>query len=154
MPQNSRFTRNDIGCGTGLTCSLLGEMGYRNLNGIDYSPDMLSVAASREIYKNLTLADLNQPLEFADHSFDAAISSGTFTHGHVGAEPMDEIFRILRPGGLLACTVHQELWQSKGFEDKFASLQQAGIARQLSLHEGKFFRDGPVEGWFCLFQKI
>lgn len=143
----------DIGCGTGLTCSLLAEQGYRNLYGIDYSADMLRVAGTRAIYRGLTLADLNQPLAFADHSFEAAISSGTFTHGHVGAEPMEEIFRILKPGGLLACTVHQELWQSKGFADKFDSLQQSGIASCLSLREGKFFDQGPVEGWFCLYQK-
>ena len=34
----------DIGCGTGLSCVFLAEMGYTNLDGIDLSPDMVRVA--------------------------------------------------------------------------------------------------------------
>ena len=86
-------------------------------------------------------------------SYDAVISSGTFTHGHVGPQPLDEIFRVLKPGGILACTVHQDLWQSLGFKDRFNALVEQGIAVQMSLELGSYYRDQPVEGWFCVYRK-
>lgn len=143
----------DIGCGTGLTCRLLAEKGYSNLDGIDFSADMLSVARERGIYRELIQADVNQPLEIESGRYDGAISSGTFTHGHVGAEPLDEIFRVLKPGGILACTVHQDLWQSMGFEAKFTTLVERDVATSVSLELGSYYTDGPVEGWFCVYRK-
>ncbi len=143
----------DIGCGTGLTCVYLAEKGFSNLDGIDISPDMVRVAGERGIYRELLVGDVNQTLERDSNSYDAVISSGTFTHGHVGPEPLDEIFRILRPGGLLACTVHQDLWQSMGFKSRLNLLVEQGIAIREQLYEDKYYKDGPKEGWFCLYRK-
>ena len=143
----------DIGCGTGLTCVFLAEKGYTNLDGIDLSPDMVRVAGERGIYRELLVGDVNQALERDDESYDAVISSGTFTHGHVGPQPLDEIFRILRPGGILACTVHQDLWTSMGFEAKLDALVEQGIAIHLSSQLGSYYKDAPVEGWFCVYRK-
>jgi predicted TPR repeat methyltransferase len=143
----------DIGCGTGLTCVFLHQQGYRALDGIDLSPDMVRVAENRGIYQDVLLGDVNQPLAVADNSYDAAISSGTFTHGHVGPGPLQEIFRILRPGGILACTVHMDLWQSKGFETSFESLVATGTAERLHLELDKYYKSGDLEGWFCVYRK-
>lgn len=143
----------DIGCGTGLTSVYLAERGYRNLDGIDLSPDMVRVAGQRGIYRELIVGDINQSLERDDASYDAAISSGTFTHGHVGPDPLDEIFRILKPGGYLACTVHQDLWEPMGFKDKFGALIGAAEALCLQQQLDSYYRNGPDEGWFCLYQK-
>ena len=143
----------DIGCGTGLTCVFLADKGYAKLDGIDLSPDMVRVAAERGIYRELLVGDVNLPLEREDESYDAVISSGTFTHGHVGPEPLDEIFRILRPGGILACTVHKDLWISMGFEARFKALVEQGIVSCLSSHMDSYYKDGPDEGWFCVYRK-
>ena len=143
----------DIGCGTGLTCRLLAERGYRNLDGIDLSGEMLEVARERGIYRQLLQADVNQPLPLDSGSYDGVISSGTFTHGHVGPQPFAEIFRILRPGGVFACTVHQDLWQSMAFDKAFEALVDQGIATCISTRLGSYYRDKPAEGWFCLYRK-
>lgn len=143
----------DIGCGTGLTCVFLAAKGYTNLDGIDLSPEMVRVAAERGIYRELLVGDVNQALDRDSESYDAVISSGTFTHGHVGPEPMDEIFRILKPGGILACTVHEDLWESMGFEKKFDMLVEQGIATRVNLKLDSYYKTGPAEGWFCVYQK-
>ncbi len=143
----------DVGCGTGLTCSYLATAGYGNLDGIDLSPDMVRVAAERGIYRELIVGDLNQPLERDDASYDGVVSSGTFTHGHVGPEPLGELFRILRPGGILACTVHQDLWQSMGFATRFEQLSRDGSAECLVQEPGRYFADREPEGWFCVYRK-
>ena len=143
----------DVGCGTGLTCVYLAESGYRNLDGIDLSPDMVRVAAGRGIYRELLVGDITQALERDDASYDGVISSGTFTHGHVGPGPLDEIFRILKPGGILACTVHDELWESMGFRDRFEHLAASGTASRIEQHIDNYYVDGPPEGWFCVYRK-
>ena len=143
----------DLGCGTGLTCRLLAEKGYDRLDGIDISREMLQVARERGIYRDLLAGDLNESLDRESRSYDGVISSGTFTHGHVGPEPLDEVFRILRPGGILACTVHMDLWETKGFKARFADLENDGVASLVDRTEGAYYRDGPIEGWFCVYRK-
>ena len=143
----------DLGCGTGLTCVLLAARGFVNLDGIDISPDMVRVAGQRGIYRELLVGDINQPFERDDASYDAVISSGTFTHGHVGPEPLGEVFRILKPGGYLACTVHQDLWQTMVFEQRFAELIADGTATCLQQELDSYYHGGPNEGWFCVYQR-
>ncbi len=143
----------DMGCGTGLTASQMFISGYTQLYGIDLSAEMVKVAAERGIYTGLKTADINHPLDYDDDAFDGVISSGTFTHGHVGAQPLAEIFRILKPDGILACTVHRDLWQGRGFEQVFKQMQDHKKIRCLSREFGRYYANSAPEGWFCVYQK-
>ena len=144
----------DVGCGTGLTCRFLADNGYQALDGIDLSPDMVRVAREQGIYRDLIVGDVNQIIERHSSIYDAVISSGTFTHGHVGPEPLDELFRVLRTGGILACTVHKDLWTSRGFERKLESLVSDGQAKCLPLKQDKYYKTDYIDGWFCVYQKV
>ena len=64
--KNSRII--DIGCGTGLTSIFLHRQGYKCLDGVDLSPDMVRVAIDRQIYSEVMVADVNQPLAIGDDS--------------------------------------------------------------------------------------
>ncbi len=116
----------DIGCGTGLVGAELTRLGYRVLHGLDQSPEMLSIAGGKAIYQRLIEADLNLPLGIDDHSYDAAISAGTFTSGHVGADRLDEVIRIIRPGGMFACVIASDVWLTGGFASRIEHLVEAG----------------------------
>lgn len=143
----------DIGCGTGLTAMALISLGYGLIDGVDYSAEMIAVARAKSIYQNLHVADLNQTLDFDNDHYAAIISSGTFTHGHVGPQPLDELVRVLKPGGYLACTIHQDLWQQAGFEDKINRLKAAGRLEEVERIKDRFFKGKEREGWFCVYQK-
>ena len=144
----------DVGCGTGLTCSYLQEHGYTHLDSVDLSEDMIRVAAERGIYRELMVGDVTAPLARDSGSYDAVISSGTFTHGHVGPEPFDEIIRILRPGGIFACTVHKDIWETHGFKKKFASLCTRGIMARIEQVQDVYYEGAEPEGWFCVYKKL
>ena len=152
--QNSNAAIIDIGCGTGLTAQACVDLGFSSIDGLDYSPEMVEIARQKGIYRELFVADLNQPLQFADQSYTAIICSGTFTHSHVGAEPLDELVRILKPGGFLACTIHRDLWQKRGFEDKFNALESAQRLRELERVANRYFEGAEKDGWFCVYQKV
>lgn len=151
---NSQANILDVGCGTGLTVKALFEVGYTDIHGLDLSQDMINVASRRDFYQSLNVADVKQPLEYPDAQFDAVISSGTFTHGHVGAEPLNELLRILKPDGILACTVHQDLWQAKGFEASFSNFEQTDQMHCLYRELNHLFDNKPPEGWFCVYRKV
>ncbi len=144
----------DVGCGTGLTANEMFKAGYTNLYGIDLSEDMVQVAQNRGIYNGVKAGDITLALEYEDNEFDGVISSGTFTHGHVGSEPLYEIFRIIQPNGVLACTVHQDLWQSREFDRVFQDLEKQNQIRCLSLEFDRYFENEEPTGWFCVYQKI
>ena len=143
----------DVGCGTGLTAQALHRLGFSNLYGIDLSQEMVDVARVRGIYTGLVAADVTQPLDFESGFFGGIISSGTFTHGHVGPEPLPELFRILRPGGILTCTVKDDLWRERGFDQAFEQLVSSDQAVCLSRELKSYYLDSDPDGWFCVYQK-
>ncbi len=95
----------DLGCGTGAAGVHLGGHGFVHVDGVDLSPEMLTVARSKNIYRRLEVADLTEALPIATASYSAAVSAGTFTGGHVGPEALPEVWRVLEPGGYLACVI-------------------------------------------------
>ena len=144
----------DVGSGTGLAGSALKPLGPYTIDALDYSAAMLEVARHRGIYHNLIEADLNRPLDLADDAYDALICTGTFTHGHVGANCLAELFRILKKGGLFACTVHKDIWEPLGFSEKAAEMEKSGLLKTLHFAMGEYYSKSTTpEGWYIVWRK-
>ena len=143
----------DLGCGTGAAGAELKRAGFADTDGLDLSPEMLAVARSKAIYRHLVAADLLAPLAIADGAYDAAISAGTFTTGHVGAAAIPEVVRIVRPQGLIACVIARSFWQAGGFETMIRELTEAGRLRILHDSLEPVREDGPPEGHFLVLQR-
>ncbi|MCR8726170.1 class I SAM-dependent DNA methyltransferase [Frigidibacter sp. ROC022] len=118
----------DAGAGTGLVGEWLGIVGYPQAVALDLSEGMLAVAARKGVYASLHRAALGGPLPFTDGEFAAVVSTGVFTTGHVGGEALDELARVTRPGGVMAITVKDTVWDG-GFSAKVAEMQAAGVLR-------------------------
>lgn len=116
----------DAGCGTGLLGVWLGIAGYPDADGLDLSEGMLAAAARKGGYRTLFRAALGGPLPFTDGAYAAAISTGVFTTGHVGAEGLDELIRIVRPGGVIVLTVKGTLWND-GLASRIDELSGQGL---------------------------
>lgn len=119
----------DAGAGTGLIGEWLGILGYPQVEGLDLSEGMLSVAARKGVYAHLHRLALGRPLPFADGAYAGVISAGVFTTGHVGAEGLPELVRITRPGGVLVLTVKMPVWDD-GFAAAIAADTRLDIAEQ------------------------
>lgn len=102
----------DAGAGTGLIGEWLGITGYPHVEALDISEGMLAVAARKGAYRALHRLALGEPLPFATGHFAGVVSAGVFTTGHVGAEGLDELVRVTRPGGAIVLTVKMTLWDS------------------------------------------
>lgn len=114
----------DAGCGTGLSGPVLAALGYRDIEGLDLSPAMLALAASRGAYRQLIQAELGRTLPCETGRFAAFLSTGVFTAGHAPPASLDELVRVVRPGGHAIFTVRDVVLPA--FREKMDALEAAG----------------------------
>lgn len=98
----------DVGCGDGYYLYLLSNLGLKlKLTGTDFDPNAL--ASARKNLKGtripLVQADLMKGLPFPDNSFDKAVMSEVAEHLPNDVKGLKEVYRVLKPGGILCLTV-------------------------------------------------
>ena len=99
----------DIGTGTGLVGKHLHELRSDiTIDGIDISPEMLAEAAKKNVYRNLYERDLTKQVVNTDAPYDALITIGTFTHGHLGIEVMDNLFPLVSKNGYFVIAFNEK----------------------------------------------
>ena len=113
----------DVGAGTGLVGEFLKKSNKKDIIGIDISLEMLKQAESKKCYSSLIEADITKKIPLEDKSIGAIISAGTFTHGHVGPEAIDELLRITKPGGLFVISINLKFFVNAGFQKKFLKIK-------------------------------
>jgi ubiquinone/menaquinone biosynthesis C-methylase UbiE len=126
----------DVGCGTGVVGERLAAHGLVTIDGLDISASMLKVARHKRVgdnavYRQLIEADLGEPIPIDDHHYDAVVSAGTFVSGHVDANALYELVRILRPGGVLVFTVADSHWGAGGFGAVLSDLVESRLVETI-----------------------
>jgi ubiquinone/menaquinone biosynthesis C-methylase UbiE len=135
----------DVGCGTGVVGVSLREGGIDVVDGIDISPPMLVEAEKKKtkdgepVYRNLIAADLTNTLDVPDDQYAGLISAGTFTHGHLGPEPLDELWRIAAPGAHCAIGVRTTHFEAADFGAKLADDVAKGTITEPELVEASLY---------------
>ena len=114
----------DVGAGTGAVAEALLQKAKFCIEATDISEEMLKVADSKNIYKRSFFSDLTKEIPVTNSSYDGDVSSGTFTHGHVGPSSISELVRITKPGGLITISINEKHWISLNFESEVEKLNQ------------------------------
>ena len=124
----------DIGTGTGLVGAYLSALRSQTLlDGIDISPEMLAEARQKvrsdgtRVYANLYERDLTQAVASANAPYDALVSSGTFTHGHLGPGALSNLIHLVRDGGCFVIGINNEHFAALDFAKEFEDLTQRGL---------------------------
>ena len=97
----------DLGCGTGELARHLAGAGLR-VTGCDISANMLGQAAAADPAGAAGWIRLDpdwRALPFATASFDAVLAASVLEYVGSPAAVLRECARVLRPGGVLLCTV-------------------------------------------------
>jgi ubiquinone/menaquinone biosynthesis C-methylase UbiE len=92
----------DVACGTGaLEVLLLGDAPTRFMTGVDFSSQMLAVAARKcDQYPNVHFQPAcASALPFAKQSFDVVLSANAFHYFSQPVIALSEMRRVLKPGG-------------------------------------------------------
>lgn len=146
----------DIGAGTGLVAE---HLRGRVVDALDITPEMLEVARGKGLYRQLMQGDLTARLEIADGSYDAVISCGTFTHGHVGPVCFPELLRITRPGALFVCGTIAPVLDGAGFGSALARMVAQGLItpvafRDIPIYEGADHPHKDDRGLVMVFRRV
>ena len=146
MPKSDLQTVVDIGCGTGAVGSYLANLRPNlKITGFDISPEMLAEASKLKridgspVYNDLIEVDLTA--ELPKKSFDAMISAGTFTHGHLGAETFISLIALVRANGWLVIGINSKHFSSQGFGVALKNACDQGLITQAQFHNVQIY--GP-----------
>lgn len=107
----------DAGCGSGPLAEALVERGA-SVTGFDSSQAMIALARERLGEKAaLLVADLGRPLPFANNTFDDVTASLVFHYLEDWVGPLEEMRRVLLPGGRVIMSVNHPIlypWTNPG----------------------------------------
>ena len=142
----------DAGCGTGLVGEILFKNNFCNIEGVDFSQEMLDIANQKNIYQSLKLVDLTKKLEYENDSFEAIICAGTFTCGHVGPETLREMVRVTKKGGYICFTVRKQEWEASPYLQIMDDLEKTDSWRKLEKATKEYNVKEGVSCQLCLYQ--
>ncbi len=114
----------DAGAGTGMMGEILAPLSYTDLVGIDVSANMLDLARSKGVYKELRVMELSGPLDLPTDAFAAVVSTGVFAAGHAPPESFEELIRVTKPGGQVIFSVRTDVYVEGGFKEKQEALEK------------------------------
>ena len=163
IPKSDIQTVVDIGCGTGAVGSYLANLRPNlKITGVDISAEMLAEASKLKridgspVYLDLIEVDLTA--ELPKKSFDAMISAGTFTHGHLGAETFISLIALVRFNGWLVIGINAEHFLSQGFGSALQNAQDQGLTTHAQFHNVQIY--GPKSAHYgdlatiAIFQRL
>ncbi|CAB3988748.1 Hypothetical predicted protein [Paramuricea clavata] len=91
----------NLGCGTGLVGEELVKRGYKNIDGVDLTPELLEVAKAKGIYGLLQQGSMGSPeckdLGIGAKQYDAG-KVGVLTLTHVESEGFNDLVHVVKPG--------------------------------------------------------
>lgn len=105
----------DAGCGNGYWTRRLSRLS-REVIGVDASREMVKIASSKTNPKNVqyTTVDIGRELPFPNETFDLVFSNMVFHYIRNLKFLASEIFRVLKPGGILIFSIsHPDYERSK-----------------------------------------
>lgn len=151
----------DLGCGTGLTGEVFKPYS-RRLVGIDLSPKMVGLAAEKNIYDDLHIADIHVTLKSINDA-DLVVAGDVLSYLGDLSATFTAVKKALKKGGLFAFTVEcaadeaddyklqktARYWHSKRYIDELAIQNDFEVleSRRITLRKQKNF---PVDGYLFI----
>jgi len=111
----------DIGCGTGLIGIALNDKAIE-IDGMDISPAMLKLASKTDFYRSVYEVDLSVRQSRFDANYAAVLSSGTFTHGHLGPDAFIRLLEMGCTNALFVIAINEKHFEDLGFDHALGEL--------------------------------
>jgi SAM-dependent methyltransferase len=123
----------EVGCGMGQLAQRLNEELDAEVVALDQSPRMVELTRERGV--DARVGDV-QALPFGAGEFDVVVAAWMLYHAADVERALDEIVRVLRPGGRLVAATNRrehmrEFWEFVGVDHRSAGAFDADAAERL-----------------------
>lgn len=129
----------DVGCGTGISGAAFEAVGFTNVSGQDVNPDMLQVAETRGVYRELRLTDLENQFPFEPGTYDAIAAVGVIGIGAGPASLLTASLEMLAPGGHLVLSYNDHALADPEYSDALSDALNTGRAAEVFSEHGPHF---------------
>ena len=140
----------DAGCGTGLVGVELRAQGYGPIDGFDLSPEMAEKSIATGAYRDVAgdIDMMSAPRDYPGSNYDAVLSVGVFTLGHVPPQALGVLLGLLHAGGILLVSTRSHYYDRTDFQHEVDQLLAAGEMSQLQVvRDAPYNHDGQAHYW-------
>ena len=140
----------DAGCGTGLVGVELQRLGFIHIDGFDLSREMAELATASGAYRQVAgnIDMLRAVEEFPQREYDALLSIGVFTLGHVPPQALEVLVQLVRRGGLLVISTRSHYFDQTEYQQCVDALLASGRLSQLQVvWDAPYNHDGDAHYW-------
>ena len=144
----------DYGCGTGLSGLALQLVGFKNIDGLDVSNEMVSLAEKKSIYRNLKIfnPDTEIPVRLEQYQIITAI--GVIGAGAAPLRVFDDLFSLLPRGGLFAFSFNDHTLSDPDYEKKVEQYLDAGYALLIHKSYGSHLPKANLKSNIYILKKL
>ena len=144
----------DYGCGTGLSGSALQAVGFTNIDGLDVSQEMVSLAEKKSIYKKLTVFDPSTKIPVHADQYKIITAIGVIGAGAAPLEVFDNLFSLLPPSGLFAFSFNDHTLSDPNYEGKVNQCLSSGQAIILHKSYGNHLPKANLKSNIYILKKL
>jgi predicted TPR repeat methyltransferase len=144
----------DYGCGTGLSGSALQAVGFTNIDGLDVSQEMVSLAEKKSIYKKLTVFDPSTKIPVHADQYKIITAIGVIGAGAAPLEVFDNLFSLLPPSGLFAFSFNDHTLSDPNYEEKVNQCLSSGQAIILHKSYGNHLPKANLKSNIYILKKL
>ena len=144
----------DYGCGTGLSGFALQAVGFENINGLDVSQEMVSLAEKKSIYKNLKVFDPFTEIPVQPDQYKIITAIGVIGAGAAPLQVFDSLFALLPQNGLFAFSFNDHTLNDPSYEKKVESCLSKGHATMLHKSYGDHLPKANLKSNIYILKKL
>ena len=144
----------DYGCGTGLSGFALQAVGFENINGLDVSQEMVSLAEKKSIYKNLKVFDPFTEIPVYPDQYKIITAIGVIGAGAAPLQVFDSLFTLLPQNGLFAFSFNDHTLNDPNYEQKVEKYLSSGHAVILHKSYGNHLPKANLKSNIYILKKL
>lgn len=161
-PLKEKATVLDIGCGTGLVGLCLANKQKKIwIEGIDISRSMAHIAATKRkpnfkpVYDWIIIEDFKTNKLLLENHYDAIVSAGTFTTGHLDCDDLFNSIKYLKKDGLVVVSIKEDHYIDDSFNKKIFEAQKNNLIQNVETFKvNSYNSDFDAKSMIVKFNKV